>query len=230
MEILGTTETTYAIERLFTNAHEFVIIVSPYLKINHRLRTKMSDCFLRCEKSLLVYREDYQKENNFSWFKNHENLKIFLVKDLHAKCYMNENTAIITSMNLHDYSQINNHELGVILDRKKDKEGYAKLMSEVRIIINSDWPQFDFSEYLDRLVEYTMRRLYTELVKTYNFPVNTDEIDSVYIFFCNIARKLHNFSNDELYIDKSAVYRHVELSKEIYLKLYSEISKHGKPK
>ncbi len=38
---------------------------------------------------------------------------IILSQNLHAKCYLNEKAAIITSMNLYDFSQVNNNEMGV---------------------------------------------------------------------------------------------------------------------
>lgn len=41
-----------------------------------------------------------------------EDLLVWQKNDLHAKYYINEKKAIICSMNLHDYSQTTNVEMG----------------------------------------------------------------------------------------------------------------------
>ena len=40
------------------------------------------------------------------------------VKDLHAKCYLTEKEALVTSLNLYDYSMIHNIEMGVFVSTK----------------------------------------------------------------------------------------------------------------
>ncbi len=44
-------------------------------------------------------------KDNLSFFQELKNCKVYCFENLHTKCYLNENTAIITSMNLYDYSQ-----------------------------------------------------------------------------------------------------------------------------
>jgi hypothetical protein len=45
---------------------------------------------------------------------------------LHAKIYLNENKALITSMNLYDTSQEKNYEIGVLLKNKEIIDEYVK--------------------------------------------------------------------------------------------------------
>ena len=40
-------------------------------------------------------------------------------KNLHAKCYLNESTCIISSLNLYEFSQVNNNEMGVLIEKIK---------------------------------------------------------------------------------------------------------------
>ena len=54
------------------------------------------------------------------------------IENLHAKCYLNEDEALISSMNLYQYSQNNNEELGILLTREGDKQLYEELIQEVR--------------------------------------------------------------------------------------------------
>jgi len=58
---------------------------------------------------------------------------------LHAKCYINENKAIISSMNLYDYSQTRNVEMGFLITKEGDPEAYKKMMEDIDDLkINGD--------------------------------------------------------------------------------------------
>ena len=51
------------------------------------------------------------------------------------KCYLNEELCIITSLNLYEFSQINNNEMGVLLRRSDDAELYKDAYEEAQRII-----------------------------------------------------------------------------------------------
>ena len=57
-------------------------------------------------------------------------IKTGFLQNLHAKCYMNENEALLTSMNLYEFSQINNNEMGIIVSRDQDPELYEEIKEE----------------------------------------------------------------------------------------------------
>ncbi len=65
------------------------------------------------------------------WLKSMPGIKLMFHKDLHAKCYFNEQEAIITSMNLYMFSQQNNVEMGIYISKEKDEELYKQIASEV---------------------------------------------------------------------------------------------------
>ncbi len=54
------------------------------------------------------------KQEDFNFFKDFPNIQIRYERRLHAKYYANESSAILTSMNLYNYSQDNNIEAGVM--------------------------------------------------------------------------------------------------------------------
>jgi hypothetical protein len=62
--------------------------------------------------------------------------QIFECKNLHAKCYLNENTAIITSMNLYQFSQEQSLEMGIKIEKSKpeDQSTYDQICKEVMLI------------------------------------------------------------------------------------------------
>lgn len=67
---------------------------------------------------------------------------IYFYDNLHAKLYFNENTALITSMNLLDYSIKNNLEIGCLLNRgetkKMRKQFYEKYLAKPNIIVRDE--------------------------------------------------------------------------------------------
>lgn len=63
------------------------------------------------------------------------NVRTSFCQNLHAKCYLNETSAIITSMNLYDFSQVNNNEMGVFLQRDSEAELYREAYEEAQRLI-----------------------------------------------------------------------------------------------
>ena len=59
------------------------------------------------------------------------------MSDLHAKCYMNENEALVTSMNLYEYSQVNNYEMGISVSREEDLKLYEEIEKESERILRA---------------------------------------------------------------------------------------------
>ncbi len=53
------------------------------------------------------------------------------MQDLHAKCYLNENEALLTSMNLYEFSQSNNDEMGLIVSKREEPDLYDKIRQRV---------------------------------------------------------------------------------------------------
>lgn len=51
------------------------------------------------------------------------------------KCYMNEDEAIVTSMNLYSFSQQNNDEMGIYVKKKDDPELYNDILNEVQRLL-----------------------------------------------------------------------------------------------
>jgi len=229
MTLLETTAQSLEIEKLFEESHEFTIINSPYLKINNRLKSKISDCYNRNEKNLILFRKNELTKAENEWISN-QNVMLVPIKNLHAKCYMNERSALITSMNLYDYSQINNHELGIKLTISKNITELSRHVDLIGNIIKTDHPNFDF-KYFDRSKslgkELTMGKLYSELVNNYNFTGRLPGNDGVYRYLCQVAIELHNFSRESFYFDKSALLRSAPLNQETYDYLKKEFIKRG---
>lgn len=114
-------ELNLELEKLFENANNHLIIISPYIKLHDRYKSSLlarkNDPEL--EITLVFGKNEYDKSKSmnledFSFLKEFTNIEIRYEKRLHAKYYANDYNAIITSMNLYNFSQDNNIESGVL--------------------------------------------------------------------------------------------------------------------
>lgn len=109
------------LEKIFDNAEEQIILISPFIKLHDRfvstLRTKKENHKLKITIVFGKNEDDLSKsmkQDDFNFFKEFPNIQIRYEKRLHAKYYSNESSAILTSMNLYTFSQDNNIEAGVM--------------------------------------------------------------------------------------------------------------------
>ncbi|MCG7847625.1 MAG: phospholipase D family protein [ANME-2 cluster archaeon] len=143
-EFLTTTGISYELEKLIKNSEEKLFLVSPYLQIADSLKHLIMERDLRKIDIRVVYRKDNKiNAEDMSFLQELTSVKIYAHENLHAKCYLNENTAIIASMNLYQYSQVNNREMGIKIEKEMEPELYNDISKEVMIIIQtSQEPEF----------------------------------------------------------------------------------------
>ena len=65
-----------------------------------------------------------------SELKQLRNLELRFDEDLPAKCFYNEESMVITSLNLHEHSQQHNREMGILLNSKEDSNVFKEALSE----------------------------------------------------------------------------------------------------
>ena len=224
MKIIGTTEISYEIEQILSRSEEYLILVTPYLKLNQRLKVKLSDAFKKEFRIYIIHRKNELKSNDANWLNSFNNVRLFPIQNLHSKIYVNEESVIISSMNLYEYSQINNHEIGVKIDSKEDDIEYKDTLNEIRIILESEHPQsyHKFDEIIETLEDYSMGRLYYELNSKYRF-VYKDQ--TLYEYLSTKSREIVEFNNDELYQDRTAILKATQLGKERFNILEKELKK-----
>ena len=155
-KFINTRKAVSEIEDLIKNAGERLILVSPYLKLSKDF------------KELLTYRNSKDKittvifgkqELNPDEMKFLQGLRFVILKyneDLHAKCYVNDDKMVITSLNLYEFSMANNKEMGVLIDKNDsaDSQLFEDAFKEVdyinqtsqRFELNAPKPTFSKTE------------------------------------------------------------------------------------
>ena len=145
-KFLNTRKAVSEIEDLIRNAETRLILISPYLKLSKDF------------KELLTYRNSKDKittvifgkqELNPNEMKFLQGLRFVILKynqDLHAKCYLNDDKMIITSLNLYEFSMNNNKEMGVLVDLndEADKELFEDAYKEIDFIDETS-ERFEFT-------------------------------------------------------------------------------------
>ena len=128
---LTTTQISAELENLIKTAQDEITIVSPYLKVNHRLQSFIKDAGQRRIRFNLIYGKRELQPDEWNWIKQLGTVETGFVENLHAKCYLNETAAIVTSMNLYEFSQQNNDEMGILVTAETDPELYKDIRAEV---------------------------------------------------------------------------------------------------
>lgn len=134
-KFLDTTGVSYHLQQLINKADEKLVLISPYLKINERIKQSLEDKNrLKIDIRVVYGKNELQPEEN-NWLKSMTSIRSSFCKDLHAKCYLNEREAIITSMNLYEFSQVNNNEMGIYITKDTDHDLYRDVYDEVQRLI-----------------------------------------------------------------------------------------------
>lgn len=131
---LNTSALNFLLEELIRTAKEELVLVSPYLKLNERVRELLRDRSGQVDIRIIYGKKDLQPEER-QWLAEQKRIKIGFCRNLHAKCYLNENYCIVTSMNLYDFSQVNNNEMGIGLHKSQDRSLYTDAYKEVQRLI-----------------------------------------------------------------------------------------------
>ena len=134
-KFLNTSATNYFLEEIIKDAKDRLILISPFLKLNDRIKELLADKNRLKIDVRIVYGKSELQPEEINWLKELTYIRTSFCKNLHAKCYMNEEFCIITSLNLYEFSQINNNEMGVLIRRTDDAELYKDAYEESQRII-----------------------------------------------------------------------------------------------
>lgn len=134
-KFLATTGTNYHLEELIKGASDRLILISPFLKLNDRMKELLADKNRLKIDVRIVYGKSELQPQEIEWLRGLTYIRTSFCKNLHAKCYMNEEMCIITSLNLYEFSQVNNNEMGILIQRGEDAQLYKDAYEEAQRII-----------------------------------------------------------------------------------------------
>jgi len=133
-EFLDTTAISYQLERLLKTAKRRVVLISPYLKLRPRVRELIEDAVRLGVRIQIVYGKK-EKCDEVERLKTINCVSVTFCKNVHAKCYLNEDFGMVTSLNLYDFSQGNNQEMGILFAKLTEPDLYQSVSQEALRII-----------------------------------------------------------------------------------------------
>lgn len=123
IQFLTTKAIGYYLEKMLEEASEKIIIVSPYIKMSLRICDILRQKQKEGVEITIIHREEFVNKDFAA--------KVIKRKNLHAKCFMTEKAAIVGSMNLYDYSQINNDEMAFFLENDGKNGIFEEIEKEI---------------------------------------------------------------------------------------------------
>jgi phosphatidylserine/phosphatidylglycerophosphate/cardiolipin synthase-like enzyme len=136
-KFLTTEGLSYRLAELIKNAKERLVLISPYLNVNKRLRDLLEDRDRQKLDIRIIWGKRELQPEESNWLEELRSVRQSFCKNLHAKCYMSEEEVIVTSMNLYEFSQVNNSEMGVYFTRSVDPELFRDAKDEVDRLIRT---------------------------------------------------------------------------------------------
>ena len=135
-KFLNTTQALGEVEGILTAAKTQIVLISPFIKINDELIARLTDSGTRRKvKIKLVCRESALKPEEKVKINQIANLELLFNEKVHAKCFYNESSMVITSLNLYESASGDNHEMGVLLSAKEDEKAFIAAQDEAQYII-----------------------------------------------------------------------------------------------
>ncbi len=105
VEFLNTEKAYSKIVEIVTKADRKVVLISPYIRIPRPLLERLKYMDGKGINTIVVCREKDLNAEVKSDLKQLKNLELRFDEDLHAKCFYNEDSMVITSLNLHEHSR-----------------------------------------------------------------------------------------------------------------------------
>ena len=107
----------YHLDRIISEAEKELVLISPYIKADNETKDILKNQ-KRSTKIHVIYGKTRLKPAEKSFF-NDISIEPSFLENLHAKCYLNEKDALLTSMNLYEFSQEHNDEMGILVSVRK---------------------------------------------------------------------------------------------------------------
>jgi hypothetical protein len=121
-EFLNTKKLGEYLIKTIESAEKELVLISPYIQASDTIIDLLQKAEKRGVEITVVYKEGDVKDSEKNKFLVIDNLNLLKHHNLHSKCFYNEKYLIIGSMNLYDYSQRNNREMGVLFRRTDEEE------------------------------------------------------------------------------------------------------------
>ncbi len=200
-KFLDTTGVSNELAQIIKGAKEKLIIISPYLQISDRFKEMLEDQDrMKLDIRIIYGKSELQPQEN-NWLKSLKSVRTSICKNLHAKCYLNEKEALLSSMNFYEFSQMNNNEMGIVVNKAEDVQLYNDINEEARRLIR-------ISEEVKVTVEKVVPKEEIKNGKGHCIRCEAEiKLDPTHPYCADCYKKWKEFE-DETYVEKKG-YCHI---------------------
>lgn len=145
-KFINTRKAVSEIEDLIKNADQKLVLISPYLKLSKDFKELLTYRNGKDKITTVIFGKQELRPDEMTFLQGLRFVVLKFKEDLHAKCYVNDDHMIITSLNLYEFSMANNREMGVLIDKNdpSDTQLFEDAMKEVDFISETS-DRFEFS-------------------------------------------------------------------------------------
>ena len=111
---LNTKKLNYWLPKLISKAEKELVIIVPYIQTSERIFEALKIANSNQVEIILIYRENKLPIKEKEKLLSLNNINLLHHPNIHCKCYYNGEILILSSMNLYDYSEKNNREMGIL--------------------------------------------------------------------------------------------------------------------
>lgn len=135
MRFLDTQHISAELGDVIDQAAQRLILVSPYLRFSENLKPRLVAAAKRVPVIMVYGKQEKLHTETERFLRGIPGCDVLFVKELHAKCVLNERAAVISSMNLYTYSQQNNWEMGVAFTQEEHPDQFQQLQAYVETML-----------------------------------------------------------------------------------------------
>lgn len=138
MNVLSGTDISHEVLALIEGAKQVLILISPYFDPWDRLTTEIKRAVLRPNlKIVMLLRggDDRAKQEEKARDLVQHGVKVGYLTRLHAKVYISESQAIVTSMNLLKSSALDSWEIAMRAHAKEDAQQFQEILQHATALI-----------------------------------------------------------------------------------------------
>ena len=184
-EVFTTRGISFHLEEMIKEAKISITIITPYLKIAKSLYDRLGMADARGVEITIVYGKTKLLKSQEQRLIKLNNCRVIFLENLHAKVFINEYRGIIGSMNLYEYSEINNFELGIHFTRKNDLDLWDSALYEADLIADSGVVEKE-SKFMKQIIEE--KKIINSIIKgdnkfrLENYPIANIDVTKKYGF------------------------------------------------
>lgn len=144
---LNTQKLNEWIPKLINETEKELVLIVPYIKTSNRIYNELYEVNKRGVETTIVYRENKLNDFEKAKLESLDNLNLMHHPNIHCKCYYNEKYLIVSSINLYEYSEKNNREMGILISKNSlnpdaiirngdDEQVFKDVIDEIKEIMN----------------------------------------------------------------------------------------------